>query len=133
MGAPLPFYFGEWMLILLFLATAIAGASLTWRDDHPRTAWSPHRPGRRFQSVVLYTREGCHLCDDVHELLSQYAEYLPEIVSIDIDTDPELQQEYGERVPVVAFDGVPRFNGRVSETMLRRLIDGTTPAEWSQG
>ncbi|MFV0442127.1 MAG: glutaredoxin family protein [Planctomycetaceae bacterium] len=127
LGTPLPYYCGEWMLILLFLGTGIAGASLTWRDDHPRTGWAPQQAGRRFQSVVLYTRDGCHLCDEVHELLVVYAEYLPEVVCIDIDSDPDLPEQFGLSIPVVEMDGVVRFKGRVSEVMLRRLIDGTPP------
>jgi glutaredoxin len=127
LGAPVPYFAGEWMLILLCLATTIVGASLTWRDDHPRTEWSPSHPGRRFASAVLYTRKGCHLCDEAQALLARYADYLPEAVAIDIDEDPELQAEYDECVPVIVFDGRERFRGVVSESLLRRLIDGTPP------
>lgn len=127
LGAPVPYYCGEWLLILLFLATAVAGAALTWRGDHPRTVWTPSTPGRRFRTAVLYTRHDCPLCDDAHELLTSYADYLPEIVPVDVDEDPRLQELYGESVPVLVLDDRVRFRGPVSEGMLRRLIEGTEP------
>ncbi|MCA9053612.1 MAG: glutaredoxin family protein [Planctomycetaceae bacterium] len=128
-GAPVPFYFGEWLLILLFLGTTVAGASLTWQDDHRRTSWSPRQPGRRFQTAVLYTRRGCHLCDEAHQLLAAYADYLPELVLVDIDVDPARRDEFDTCVPVVEFDGRVRFRGEVSERMLQRLLEGTPSAD----
>ena len=69
--------------------------------------------------VVLYTRKGCHLCDQTHDLLRQYGlkPYL-----VDIDQEPELRQRYDLCVPVVTFDGEERFRGQVNETLLRRLL-----------
>jgi glutaredoxin len=127
LGWPLPHYFGDWLLLLLALGTALAGAALLWRGDHPRTTWRPTQAGRRFQTLVLYTRRGCHLCDEAHALLSCYAEYLPEIVEVDIDADPATREKFNSCVPVVEIDGRIRFRGRVSEPMLQRLIEGTPP------
>ncbi len=70
-------------------------------------------------SVVLYTREGCHLCDDARDLLVRYG-LAPK--SVDIDADPQLREQYTECVPVVVIDGVVRFRGRVNEVLLRRLL-----------
>ena len=127
LGAPVPYYCGEWLLILLFLISAVAGAALTWRGDHPRTVWTPSTPGRRFTTAVLYTRQDCPLCDDAYELLTPYAGYLPEIVTVDVDQDPRLQELYGDTVPVLVLDNRVRFRGPISEAMLRRLIEGTEP------
>lgn len=77
-----------------------------------------------FQSVVLYTRTECHLCDVAKEVLNRYRERLPGIDEVDIDDDPELIAEFGEHVPVVEIDGRVRFRGRVDEMLLRRLLDG---------
>lgn len=128
LGWPLPHYFGEWLLILLCLGAATVGAALSWRGDHPRTDWRPTRPGRRFGSVVLYTRSGCHLCDEAHNLLARYAEFLPEVVDVDIDADPRLRTRFNTCVPVVEVDGRVRFRGRVSEPLLQRLIEANDPA-----
>jgi glutaredoxin len=75
--------------------------------------------GLRMRQVVLYTRAGCHLCDDARDLLVRY-ELEPE--SVDVDADPRLRERYDACVPVVVIDGVERFRGRVSEVLLRRLL-----------
>lgn len=96
--------------------------------NHPEApSWRPQRAGRRFGHVVLFTRAGCHLCDRALETLESYRRWLPPVETVDVDTDPALAERHGERVPVVEFDGVPRFAGRVDEFELRRLIEGTPP------
>jgi glutaredoxin len=74
--------------------------------------------------VVLYTRQGCHLCDDAHELLRRFG-LTPELV--DIDADPQLQAQFDTCVPVVAIDGKVRFRGRINEVLLRRILAPRTP------
>jgi len=128
-GFPLPHYLGDWLLITLFLGTAVLGMGLMWRDDHPRTAWRPSTPGRRFGTLVLYTRAGCHLCDDAHRLLGLYADYLPELIAVDIDADAAVREKFNVCVPVVEIDGKVRFRGQVSEPLLQRLIEGTPPLD----
>ncbi|MCA9197273.1 MAG: glutaredoxin family protein [Planctomycetales bacterium] len=71
-------------------------------------------------SVILYTRQGCHLCDEALSLLMQYG-LTPEIV--DIDTDADLQKQFTTCVPVVQVDGKIRFRGKVNEVLLRRLLE----------
>lgn len=75
--------------------------------------------------VVLYTREGCHLCDDALALLQSHG-LSPRLV--DIDKDPELRQKFDVCVPVVELDGVVRFRGRVEPVLLRRLLKSARPA-----
>jgi len=70
--------------------------------------------------VILYTRQGCHLCDDALELLRRHG-LNPQIV--DIDADPELQTQFDHCVPVVAIGGKIRFRGRVNAALLRRILD----------
>ena len=69
--------------------------------------------------VVLYTRKGCHLCDDAAALLRRHGLAPREI---DIDADPALVARFTNCVPVVVIDGKERFRGRVSELLLRRLL-----------
>ena len=70
--------------------------------------------------VKLYTRQGCHLCDNAYEILIRNG-LVPE--SIDIDADPSLVERFNECVPVVEIDGKIRFRGRVNEFLLRRLLN----------
>jgi glutaredoxin len=69
--------------------------------------------------VTLYTRTGCHLCDDAQALLVRNG-LTPELV--DIDADPLLRERFNDCVPVVVIDGKERFRGRVNEVLLRRLL-----------
>jgi uncharacterized membrane protein len=52
--------------------------------------------------VTLFRRKGCQLCDQVGEDLSSLQEQIPHrVLEIDIDSDPALQQKYGDSIPVV--------------------------------
>ena len=54
----------------------------------------------------LYTRPGCHLCEDaLGELRRLHARQPHELELVDISADDELQQRYGERIPVLEIDG----------------------------
>lgn len=75
--------------------------------------------GMNTPEVILYTRQGCHLCDDAEAVLRRFG-LLPKLV--DIDADPDLAKRYNECVPVVMIDGKERFRGRIHEVLLRRLI-----------
>jgi hypothetical protein len=85
--------------------------------------------GPRFTRLVLYTRVGCHLCEDAQALLGRYAVYLPPVIAVDIDNDPYLAARFSTCVPVVEIDGIVRFRGRVNELLLRRLIAATPPRD----
>jgi glutaredoxin len=69
--------------------------------------------------VILYTRAGCHLCDDALIILNRFGQE-PQL--IDIDTDPSLRERYTNCVPVVEIDGKERFRGRINEVLLARLL-----------
>jgi glutaredoxin len=69
--------------------------------------------------VILYTRNGCHLCEDAAELLTRYGLQPQEV---DIDADPALRERFNTCVPVVVIDGKVRFRGRVNEVLLKRLL-----------
>jgi len=57
--------------------------------------------------VILYARQGCHLCDAARDVVTGAASAAGTgWVEVDVDTDPELVARYGELVPVVTVDGV---------------------------
>ena len=67
-------------------AVEAAKAANRFRSD-PMTRW------------ILYQRDDCHLCDlALAELAAARA---PEIASVFIDGDPDLEPRYGIRVPVL--------------------------------
>jgi glutaredoxin len=73
--------------------------------------------------VVLYTRMGCHLCDDALALLRKHQRrFFLQITEVDIDRDAVLMARYGDCVPVVVIGGRERFRGRVNEPLLVRQL-----------
>ncbi len=53
-------------------------------------------------SVTLYTRSDCHLCDQTRtDLATLQADFPHELNEIDIDSDPSLQDQFGNQIPVV--------------------------------
>lgn len=73
--------------------------------------------------VTLYTRKGCHLCEEAKqeiERLRAAAEFQLEI--LDVDADPELRARFSDEVPVVFINGRKAFKYRVEpKQFLRRL------------
>lgn len=54
-------------------------------------------------TLTLYTRVGCHLCDEMKQQLTLFQQqYDFSLNIVDIDADSYLQLRYGERVPVLA-------------------------------
>jgi glutaredoxin len=76
------------------------------------------------QRIVLYTRAGCHLCDDAQQLLLTHG-IVPEC--IDIDADPALHERFDTCVPVVEINGKIRFRGQINPLLLRRLLGRNAP------
>lgn len=70
-------------------------------------------------NVVLYTRAGCHLCDEAAQTLRDHGLTAERV---DVDAHPALRERYNECVPVVEIDGKVRFRGRIDAVLLRRLI-----------
>jgi glutaredoxin len=69
--------------------------------------------------ATIYTRRGCHLCEDAEGTLRQHG---LTIEMVDIDGDQALQERYGLVIPVVMIDGVERFRGRIDPRLLARLL-----------
>jgi glutaredoxin len=87
-------------------------------------AWlARRRPALGHLDVVLYTRRGCHLCEDAWQRLRDARRrYGFAFQVLDVDTDPELRGCYGEQVPVVTVNGKVRFHGGVNSVLLERLL-----------
>lgn len=69
--------------------------------------------------IVLYTRQGCHLCEEAQKVLLEFG-LSPTLV--DIDADTKLRERFDTCVPVVEINGRVRFRGRVEPRLLRRII-----------
>jgi glutaredoxin len=85
-----------------------------------------HHP--RKAQVTLYTRPGCHLCEEARQaMLAARCEAQYTLREIDIDLSPELARRYGWDIPVVLINGVETFRHRLTPSdfkrELRRAID----------
>jgi glutaredoxin len=73
--------------------------------------------------VILYTRSGCHLCDEVKATLARLESHGGfSWREVDIDSDPELRQKFNEEVPVVFIDGKKAFKYRMDEPDFLRVL-----------
>lgn len=80
-------------------------------------------PAPREARVTLYSRPGCHLCDDARAVVSRICDEL-EVGwrEIDIDTDPDLAAQYWEQIPVTLVDGAQHDFWRVDPARLRAAL-----------
>lgn len=79
--------------------------------------------------VTLYTRHGCHLCEQARAVLEQARQRAAFALDVvDVDGDVRLRAEYGFDVPVVLIDGMKAFEHRVTlDPLLARLQDHPNP------
>ncbi|WP_345215170.1 glutaredoxin family protein [Georgenia halophila] len=75
--------------------------------------------------VVLYGRDGCHLCARARDVLERVSAETGEgYVEVDVDTDDDLRERYGELVPVVTVDGVQQGYWRIEGDRVRAALTG---------
>ena len=73
--------------------------------------------------VVVYSRPGCHLCDDARAVVEAVCAELGEsYAEISIDDDPELQRRFGHEIPVTFVDGRQHDFWRVDAGRLRAAL-----------
>ena len=75
--------------------------------------------------VTLYSRPGCHLCDEARVLIEAVcADLGEEYVEISIESDPDLQRRFADEIPVTFVDGRRHDYWRVDPARLRRALAG---------
>ena len=80
----------------------------------------------RVITLAIYSRPGCHLCDEMKSLVRRVAAGVPsteiEVVETDISGSPDLERLYGLEVPVLMVNGRKMAKYRVEEAQLVRMI-----------
>lgn len=75
--------------------------------------------------ITLYSRPGCHLCEVALEVIERVgADLGVGWEEIDIDSDPDLLDRFGEEIPVTFVDGLQHDYWRVDEARLRTALGG---------
>lgn len=73
--------------------------------------------------VTLYTRPGCHLCDETKQIiLAADCGDLYAFQEINIDLDPLLVRRYGWDIPVILINGIETFKHRLTPSEFKSEI-----------
>ena len=89
---------------------------MTGRPEHTELGETPPR-------VVLYSKPGCHLCDEAREVVEAVCAELGEgYEEVDISGSDDLMRAFGEQIPVTFVDGEQHDFWRVDVTRLRRAL-----------
>lgn len=75
------------------------------------------------RQITLYTRPGCHLCEDAAELLEHLAIHHPlKVVEVNILNDVDIYERYKHSIPVIAIAGGPTIQAPIHADMLARAL-----------
>lgn len=73
--------------------------------------------------VVVYTKPGCHLCEDACVVVARVAgDVGASWEDVDISDDDALMRQWGEYIPVIVVDGKVHDWFRVREDRLRAAL-----------
>ena len=74
--------------------------------------------------VTLYTRPGCHLCEDAKAVMEPLiAEFRATVREVNIEDDAELTQRYGVDIPVIFVGAHKAAKHRVDVRQFRRQLE----------
>jgi hypothetical protein len=76
------------------------------------------------RGLVVLSREGCGLCQDMLHALAELerSHSLPPVTVVDVDSDPELTRQFGLKVPVLMLDGSVICHYTLNSKELLRLV-----------
>jgi glutaredoxin len=75
---------------------------------------------------TVYSRHGCHLCEDLLQqlgLLQQGQKFT--ITEIDVDSSPQLIEQYGSQVPVVTCENEQICHYFLDQAAILLRLEGT--------
>jgi glutaredoxin len=79
----------------------------------------------RKAEVILYTKPGCHLCDEMkREIQRAECAELYALEEVNIETDPDLLARYRYEIPVLLIDGVEAFRHRLRAEDFKAKLPG---------
>ena len=76
--------------------------------------------------VILYTRPGCHLCEDARRAIEAAGcDDSFTLSEVNIETGPILLKLYKDDIPVITIDGAQAFKHHVTPEEFRAKLLGT--------
>jgi len=79
--------------------------------DHPR-----------IEILRVYSRPGCHLCDELLEELLPLVRDRLQVEVLDIESRPDWKDEFGRRIPVVEFRGQAVCQFTLDVAAIQRIL-----------
>jgi hypothetical protein len=78
--------------------------------------------------ATLYTKPGCHLCEDALADLERLRARLPHTLElVDISADVDLERRYWERIPVLKI-GEREYDAPLTRAVLERALQAAAAA-----
>ena len=77
------------------------------------------------RTLTIYSKPGCHLCDDMKALVARVVKPLADKVTVrevDISGDASLEARYALEIPVLLVDGKKAAKYRITEESLARIL-----------
>ena len=90
-------------------------------------------------ALTLYSRPGCHLCEEMKAVIERVARAMPlSVDEIDISTDPEIERRCRLEIPVLMVNVEKAVRYRLTEAELTRILTGrcgeaTPPSPRNEG
>ena len=76
-------------------------------------------------TLVVYSKPGCHLCDEMKTVIARVGRSRPLVVEeVDISGDASLEALYGLEIPVLMVNGRKAAKYRISDSELIRILEG---------
>jgi glutaredoxin len=73
--------------------------------------------------VEIYSRPGCHLCDEAKEVIDRAtSRHRLDVRVLNVEDNPEWEAQYGTEIPVVFIEGRKAFKYHVDATQLERKL-----------
>jgi glutaredoxin len=76
-------------------------------------------------ALIIYSRPGCHLCDEMKAVVTRAIDRsstAARLEEINVETDADLERQFGLEVPVLLLNGRKVAKFRVSEDDLKRIL-----------
>jgi glutaredoxin len=79
--------------------------------------------------ITIYSRPGCHLCEEAKSVILASGGRNLTIEEINIDEDPAMRERYQYDIPVVFINGIKAFKHSVDAREFRRKFERLVKTE----
>jgi hypothetical protein len=84
--------------------------------------------------LTLYGRADCELCREMETVVAQEMDaFAAALRKVMIDGDPDLEQRFGQEVPVLFINGRKAFKYRCTARELRKRLSREVGRRWLFG